>query len=85
MGATYVDVATLGCVPRYTSGHVYYYPVFNLGVDDLRLRADLVHDLNRITGFEAVMRIRCGQCGRAVREVRGVGGWGEGGGVLNML
>ncbi len=59
VGATYVDVATLGCVPRYTSGHVYYYPVFNRGVDDLRLRADLIHDLNRITGFEAVMRIRC--------------------------
>jgi hypothetical protein len=30
-----------------------------VGIDDLRLRADLIHDLNRVTGFEAVMRVRC--------------------------
>ena len=38
---------------------MYHYPVFERGVDDLRLRDDLQHDLNRVTGLEAVTRVRC--------------------------
>jgi len=59
VGNAYLDVATVGCISRYTAGHVYYYPQFTRAADAERLTADLLHDLTRDTGFEAVMRIRC--------------------------
>jgi protein transport protein SEC24 len=55
----YTDVATLGAMSRYTAGHVYHYPGFNAAVDGERLARDLVRNLTRTTGFEAVMRLRC--------------------------
>ena len=56
---SYVDVATVGALSRYTAGQVYYYPGFTAAADGERLAADLARDLTRTTGFEAVMRIRC--------------------------
>ncbi len=58
IGNAYLDVATVGCVSRYTAGHVYHYTQFTRAADAERLTADIVHDLTRETGFEAVMRIR---------------------------
>jgi protein transport protein SEC24 len=55
----YADVATLGALSRYTAGQVYYYPSLALPSDRDRLYADMVRDLTRTTGFEAVMRVRC--------------------------
>ena len=54
----YTDIASMGCLARYTAGNVYHYPAFNANKDGARLHGDLVHDLTRTTGFEAVMRIR---------------------------
>lgn len=59
VGSTYLDVATVGCISRYTAGHVYHYPHFSRPCDADRLTQDIAHDLTRETGFEAVMRIRC--------------------------
>lgn len=56
---TYTDVATLSDLSRLTAGHVYHYPAFHAGRDGPRFRADLSHDLERTTGWEAVMRVRC--------------------------
>ncbi len=58
IGNAYLDVATVGCISRYTAGHVYHYTQFTRAADAERLTADIVHDLTRETGFEAVMRIR---------------------------
>uniref|UniRef100_A0A7S1CB04 Protein transport protein SEC24 n=1 Tax=Bicosoecida sp. CB-2014 TaxID=1486930 RepID=A0A7S1CB04_9STRA len=56
---SYTDVATLSDLSRLTAGHVYHYPAFNHARDAARFRADLSHDLERTTGWEAVMRVRC--------------------------
>lgn len=56
---SYTDVATLSQLSRYTAGQTYHYPGFNPEVDGPRLHADMVRDLSRTTGFEAVMRVRC--------------------------
>lgn len=55
----YVDIATLGCLPRYTGGEVKYYPHFNAEVDGKKLEHDLFRVLTRKQGLESVMRIRC--------------------------
>jgi hypothetical protein len=54
-------VGVAGTLPRYTGGQVYYYPGFTPAVDGARFHWDLQHDLERETGWEAVMRIRCGK------------------------
>lgn len=56
---TYMDVATVGCLSRYTAGNTYFFPAFNEEVDAAQYKADLIHNITRVTGFEAVMRIRC--------------------------
>lgn len=66
----YTDVATIGSVSRYTAGHCYYYPAFDKNIDRQRLMSDIVHDLTRTTGLEAVMRIRCSH-GLRVRNFYG--------------
>lgn len=55
----YADVATLGALSRYTAGQVYWYGnPYNPISDGARFAADVVRDLTRTTGFEAVMRVR---------------------------
>jgi len=55
----YCDLASLSSLPKYTCGQVYYYPGFNAQRDGAKLQAELQHNLSRLTGWEAVMRIRC--------------------------
>jgi hypothetical protein len=55
----YTDLASLGTLPKYTCGHLYYYPAFSPGRDGKKLGHDLRHNLTRPTAWEAVMRIRC--------------------------
>eukprot|EP01114_Cavostelium_apophysatum_P023174 TRINITY_DN864_c0_g1_i2.p1 TRINITY_DN864_c0_g1~~TRINITY_DN864_c0_g1_i2.p1 ORF type:complete len:800 (+),score=151.47 TRINITY_DN864_c0_g1_i2:45-2444(+) len=54
----YIDVATLGCLPQFTGGQLYYYPGFTAAIDGERFYRDLIRDLTRETGFEAVFRVR---------------------------
>lgn len=58
---SYADVATIGCLSRFTAGQVYYYTNYVPQVDNQRIVADLTCNLTRPTGFEAVLRVRCSQ------------------------
>ena len=55
----YLDLASLGTLPKYTCGHLYFHPNFSVPRDAHRLANELGHNLTRLTGWEAVMRIRC--------------------------
>ena len=55
----YMDLASLGELPRYTSGNLYSYVSFNKAKDGKRFEDQLVNTLTQETAFEAVMRIRC--------------------------
>ncbi|XP_026206660.1 protein transport protein Sec24C isoform X1 [Anabas testudineus] len=54
----YVDVATLGVVPVSTGGSVYKYTYFQAQSDQERFLKDLRRDIQKLVGFDAVMRVR---------------------------
>ncbi|KAG6873665.1 hypothetical protein C0995_012599 [Termitomyces sp. Mi166 len=58
--AGYTDVATLACLPHYTSGQTYYYPAFNAGRSEDALK--FAHEFGEVLAMpimlEAVMRVR---------------------------
>ena len=51
-------MASLAALPKYTCGQLYYHPRFLAQRDAPKLRSEVVHNLTRTTGWEAVMRIR---------------------------
>ncbi|KAI9316076.1 Sec23/Sec24 trunk domain-containing protein [Dichotomocladium elegans] len=59
-GGQYADVATLGCLPRFTGGQTYFYPGFNASrtEDTLRFAHEFAELLAEEIGLEAVLRIR---------------------------
>ncbi|XP_076836934.1 protein transport protein Sec24A-like [Brachyhypopomus gauderio] len=62
LSAQYCDLATLGCISRYSAGSVYFYPSYHNEHNPAqteRFQKDLKRYLTRKIGFEAVMRIRC--------------------------
>ncbi|XP_019941399.2 protein transport protein Sec24A isoform X4 [Paralichthys olivaceus] len=62
LSAQYCDLASLGCISRYSSGSVYYYPSYHHQHNPAQVECfqkDLKRYLTRKIGFEAVMRIRC--------------------------
>uniref|UniRef100_A0A668AFX8 SEC24 homolog A, COPII coat complex component n=1 Tax=Myripristis murdjan TaxID=586833 RepID=A0A668AFX8_9TELE len=62
LSAQYCDLASLGCISRYSAGSVYYYPSYHHAHNPAqveRFQKDLKRYLTRKIGFEAVMRIRC--------------------------
>ncbi|KAG0193416.1 COPII coat Sec23p-Sfb3p heterodimer component [Apophysomyces sp. BC1034] len=54
----YIDVVTLGVVSELTGGDVRYYPSFNAN-ETGKLVHQLQHDLNRETGYDGILRVRC--------------------------
>ncbi|KAG6865001.1 COPII subunit, partial [Blastosporella zonata] len=58
--AGYTDVASLACLPHYTSGQTYYYPAFNAGRSEDALK--FAHEFGEVLAMpimlEAVMRVR---------------------------
>jgi protein transport protein SEC24 len=67
-GLTYIDVATLNQLAKYTGGQVVYLKNFQSHYktgakrstpEELRLKNHVMRSVCRETGFEAVMRIRC--------------------------
>jgi len=56
---SYIDVATLGDLPKLTAGTLRTYPGFNYDTDGPRFESELVRSLTQHTAFESVMRIRC--------------------------
>ena len=69
-GGTYVDVASLGHLPRVTGGSFYRYPNFDTQLDFAQLHNDLRWNLMRPQGLEAVMRVRA-SAGLGVSEYGG--------------
>ncbi|XP_034961357.2 protein transport protein Sec24A [Zootoca vivipara] len=62
LSGQYSDLASLGCISRYSAGSVYYYPSYHQQHNPLlveKLQKELKRYLTRKIGFEAVMRIRC--------------------------
>ncbi|XP_026183967.1 protein transport protein Sec24A [Mastacembelus armatus] len=62
LSAQYCDLASLGCISRYSAGSVYYYPSYHHCHNPAqveRFQKDLKRYITRKIGFEAVMRIRC--------------------------
>ncbi|XP_012579270.1 PREDICTED: protein transport protein Sec24C isoform X1 [Condylura cristata] len=62
----YVDVATLSVVPQLTGGSVYKYACFQVDNDQERFLSDLRWDVQKVVGFDAVMRVRTSTGIRAV-------------------
>ncbi|XP_024431099.2 protein transport protein Sec24A [Desmodus rotundus] len=62
LSGQFSDLASLGCISRYSAGSVYYYPSYHHQhnpVQVQKLQKELQRYLTRKIGFEAVMRIRC--------------------------
>ncbi|XP_042901312.1 protein transport protein Sec24A isoform X2 [Parasteatoda tepidariorum] len=58
----YIDIATISCISKFSSGCIQYYPGYHHQLGKLqveRFYGDLKRYLTRRIGFEAVMRIRC--------------------------
>jgi len=56
---SYIDVATLGDLPKLTAGTLRTYPGFNYDTDGPKFESELCRSLTQHTAFESVMRIRC--------------------------
>uniref|UniRef100_A0A8B9BNN8 SEC24 homolog D, COPII coat complex component n=1 Tax=Anser brachyrhynchus TaxID=132585 RepID=A0A8B9BNN8_9AVES len=54
----YVDIASLGLVTMYTGGTLYKYNNFQLNSDSPQFLTDLRKDIEKKTGFDAIMRVR---------------------------
>ncbi|XP_018110458.1 protein transport protein Sec24A isoform X3 [Xenopus laevis] len=62
LSGRYSDLASLGCISRYSAGSVYYYRSYHTQHNPVqveKLQKELKRYLTRKIGFEAVMRIRC--------------------------
>ncbi|NXI37095.1 SC24D protein, partial [Galbula dea] len=54
----YVDVASMGLVTMYSGGTLYKYNNFQLDADSRQFLSDLRKDIEKKTGFDAIMRVR---------------------------
>ncbi|XP_061558896.1 protein transport protein Sec24A [Phycodurus eques] len=62
LSSQYCDLASLGCISRYSAGSIYYFPSYHDKHNPAQVehfQKDLKRYLTRKIGFEAVMRIRC--------------------------
>ena len=59
MAGHYVDLFSLSLLPRTTGGSLHVYPSFNSARDSAKLTHEVQHNLQRYTGWEAVLRMRC--------------------------
>lgn len=55
----YMDVATIGHVSTLTGGETYFYPNFHAPRDAAKLAKEIDHAVNRATGYQALMKVRC--------------------------
>lgn len=55
---SYIDLATIGQVARLTGGEIYKYTYFQADADGHRVISDVIKNISRPIGFEAVMRVR---------------------------
>eukprot|EP01083_Nonionella_stella_P211212 763908_1 len=55
---SYVDIASLGYLARFTCGQLFYYSGFDVRKDGEAFHYDMMHTLTRPTGFDGVMMVR---------------------------
>jgi protein transport protein SEC24 len=58
-GGGYMDIATIGHVSSQTGGEVFFYPNYVAPRDNAKLAAEITHAVNRETGYQALMKVRC--------------------------
>ncbi|KAI1942150.1 COPII coat Sec23p-Sfb3p heterodimer component [Ophidiomyces ophidiicola] len=58
-GGKYIDIATIGHASAVSGGEVFLYPNFQAPRDVLKLSSELSHSINRETGFQALLKVRC--------------------------
>ena len=58
-GGGYMDIATIGHVSSLTGGQVFFYPNYVAPRDNAKLAAEITHAVNRETGYQALMKVRC--------------------------
>lgn len=58
-GGQYMDIATIGHISALTGGEVFLYPNFYAPRDHVKLAAEIKHAVNRETGYQALMKVRC--------------------------
>ena len=58
-GGEYMDIATIGHVSEVTGGEVFFYPNFVAARDGLKLEKEVGKAVNRETGYQALMKVRC--------------------------
>ncbi|PGH12367.1 hypothetical protein AJ79_04315 [Helicocarpus griseus UAMH5409] len=58
-GGAYMDVATIGHVAAVSGGETFLYPNFHAPRDVLKLSNELSHAVNRETGYQALLKVRC--------------------------
>ncbi|KAG5303710.1 Sec23/Sec24 family protein [Histoplasma capsulatum G186AR] len=58
-GGAYMDVATIGHVAAVSGGETFLYPNFHSPRDVLKLSNELSHAVNRETGYQALLKVRC--------------------------
>jgi protein transport protein SEC24 len=56
----YVDITTLATATKTTGGQIYYYPNFTVTYQE-QLYRELYRTMIKEGGFDALMRLRCGQ------------------------
>ncbi|EEH43520.2 uncharacterized protein PADG_08140 [Paracoccidioides brasiliensis Pb18] len=58
-GGAYMDIATIGHVAAVSGGETFLYPNFHAPRDVLKLSNELSHAVNRETGYQALLKVRC--------------------------
>ncbi|KMU75154.1 SFB3 protein, partial [Coccidioides immitis RMSCC 3703] len=58
-GGKYMDVATIGHAAATSGGETFLYPNFQAPRDVLKLSNELSHAVNRETGYQALLKVRC--------------------------
>uniref|UniRef100_V5EUQ8 Transport protein SEC24 n=2 Tax=Kalmanozyma brasiliensis (strain GHG001) TaxID=1365824 RepID=V5EUQ8_KALBG len=55
----YIDVATIGVLPGFTGGDVFFHPRFDPVRDGIRLQSEVRRTVLRETAYNVTMRLRC--------------------------
>ncbi|KAK2808367.1 hypothetical protein FQN50_004752 [Emmonsiellopsis sp. PD_5] len=58
-GGAYMDVATIGHPAAVSGGETFLYPNFHAPRDVLKLSNEISHAVNRQTGYQALLKVRC--------------------------
>ncbi|KAK2731814.1 COPII coat Sec23p-Sfb3p heterodimer component [Myotisia sp. PD_48] len=58
-GGMFMDIATIGHAAAVSGGETFFYPNFHAPRDVLKLSSELSHSVNRQTGYQALLKVRC--------------------------